>query len=894
MNEEDTMQSLLTRPTLKGWIQITRSGWFPAVLLVTWVLGRAGGRAWWEGAAGMPRQGWLMLSACVVLLAWWQVVFNDEPPPDKLPRPLWSFGLGAWAALAWGCMWLALPAWGLLKLANLLAFAPALAWQWHRAGRQAKAAGVWLGYVLSGLLATFVVLVHPWQAGRFLQAVWPARLDVQGPHYEASQLMNTLAALKAWGPAVVQVPSVLVSGDSGAWLLHVGVAWGWVPMGVCTVAAMLCWVALAWWLQRSPMGTQLTLRTRRLGVALAWFHALATGLYAAWSLGWLYRPMGALPPFSHAGWWVLTLALVWCVRGSWLQRRERVTAEPIETEHPAWWWGALLAVLIAGAAGVQGMPGRVQAWAAAREAANDGPPHLSPPRPTLLDRTGQHVLATQSEALDLWVRPSEFWSASWQNPKTPPEIDARLNNAQRRAALLNALAPWPQAARLAALRLDAWSYQDETPKLLLWAQPPEVVQAVRSAMNQQELNGLTFTTRPLRVYPQGPLTAHAVGFASLATPMWGQAGLEQALDHVEGLWQDFLPRQHPPKKLHTSLDMDIQRMAHDALGEAMRLHRSPRGAMVVADASTVEVLAMVSAPSFNPNDSLTFRNPHRPDRIRNLATDVPLTAGPPLLAPLSQANAMQQGTLSMAALKSSTPIAAKAMTQALMDQHRQHEDRSAFLRDTGLTRLSAMVGIQNTGLIDSGWFTWVDDPDESLYQGGNTTLTGLVRAYLPIANDGVDLTLTLLSTRHAWPRGMSRDDPKQVLTGATACAVRRWMRGNQYTHGNKNWLELDAMGSVEVSTMPQKPDQPAKRQRVQRTHATYVGMVPAAQPRYVVGVVLGFDQAAAPRHGRAAEDLFATLARGLLTNSAGPHVSNWACTEAALPAQPPANAKTVN
>lgn len=875
------MHSLLDKPPLMGWLQSSRRGWFPLVLLLVWLVGRAGGHGWWEGVTGVARQCWLMLSACLALLAWWQVGFGETLASDTGPHPLRSFGSGVWAAMAWGCVWLALPAWGLLKFASLLAFAPVLAWQRHTAGRHAEAAGLWVGYVLCGLLAAFLLVVRPWRASRLLQAVWPNLPDVQGPHYEVSQLMNTLAALNAWGPAAAQVPSVLANGDSGAWWLHAGVAWGWVPMGLCAVATVLVWVSTAMWLQRTPIGNELPLPLRRLGVALAWFHALATGLYGAWSLGWLYRPMGALPPLTHAGWSVLTLALAWCVRCAWLQRQQRTPALATETGPTRAWWGILAAVSCVGAMGVVGMPERVQNWTELRYAPHVEGRYTPIPRPRLLDRTGQHVLAKQEVAHDLWVRPSEFWGASLQNPKATMDVDGRLNNAQRRAVLLAALAPWSQAARQAGARLDAWPQNDGLPKLLLWAQPPEVVEAVRNAVAQQGLTGLEFTARPLRVYPQGPLTAHAVGFASLATPLWGQAGLEQALDYVDGLWQNVATRDPKPKVLHTSLDLGIQRMAHIALRETMSTHDSPRGAVVVADAHTGEVLGMVSAPSYDPNEGLTFRNPHRPDRIRNLATDVPLTAGTSLLAPLLLAEALQQGALPMTALKPAQPNAEAPHIRTLLGRSKTKLEDTSVLKNSGLTRLAAMVGIQNTGLIDSGWFTWVDDPDESLYQGGNTTLTGVVQGYLPIANGGVDLTLTLLSTQHSWPKGLKRDAPQQVLTSQTACAVRNWMMAQRKERlqpsgpATSTWRTSGALG---LKTLQEPLVKHTRSPRMHKANAIYVGMLPVAQPRYVVGVLLGFDQAAAPKHGRAVEALFDKVAQGLVASSANPSASESACS----------------
>jgi peptidoglycan glycosyltransferase len=102
-----------------------------------------------------------------------------------------------------------------------------------------------------------------------------------------------------------------------------------------------------------------------------------------------------------------------------------------------------------------------------------------------------------------------------------------------------------------------------------------------------------------RMYPV-PEAAPVVGYASLR---YGTGGIEAAFDEVlrgeagrspwEVGWADLLHRPPRGRNVQLTLDADIQRLAQDALlGEA--------GAAVLLDAETGRVLAMASAPTFDP------------------------------------------------------------------------------------------------------------------------------------------------------------------------------------------------------------------------------------------------------------------------------------------------------
>lgn len=101
-----------------------------------------------------------------------------------------------------------------------------------------------------------------------------------------------------------------------------------------------------------------------------------------------------------------------------------------------------------------------------------------------------------------------------------------------------------------------------------------------------------------RNYPYGDVFAHVVGYDSM-----GKSGLESTENFdlltsnaffLERLAKEFKEEKNTGDNIITTLDSELQQAAYDALG-------SYKGAVIVMEASTGKVLAMVSKPTFDPN-----------------------------------------------------------------------------------------------------------------------------------------------------------------------------------------------------------------------------------------------------------------------------------------------------
>lgn len=109
-------------------------------------------------------------------------------------------------------------------------------------------------------------------------------------------------------------------------------------------------------------------------------------------------------------------------------------------------------------------------------------------------------------------------------------------------------------------------------------------------VNQLGIPGVQFQHEERRVYPDGDLTAHVVGYTGIDNA--GFAGIERGLDNT------LKDRREP---LRLSLDLRIQYVLREELQRVIDDFTAKGGAGLIMDVNTGEILAMVSLPDFDPN-----------------------------------------------------------------------------------------------------------------------------------------------------------------------------------------------------------------------------------------------------------------------------------------------------
>ncbi len=131
--------------------------------------------------------------------------------------------------------------------------------------------------------------------------------------------------------------------------------------------------------------------------------------------------------------------------------------------------------------------------------------------------------------------------------------------------------------------------------------------------------GLTgIVTRPVwvRVYPEGSLAAHVLGFANLGGQgFYGVEGqydswlrpytqeVSRTLDAFgDELPADVLPLVMPERggEVVLTIDRTVQALVEEELAHALEEYQAAGGTIIVMDPRTFEILAMASAPTYEP------------------------------------------------------------------------------------------------------------------------------------------------------------------------------------------------------------------------------------------------------------------------------------------------------
>ncbi|HEX6536293.1 MAG TPA: penicillin-binding protein 2 [Gemmatimonadaceae bacterium] len=202
-----------------------------------------------------------------------------------------------------------------------------------------------------------------------------------------------------------------------------------------------------------------------------------------------------------------------------------------------------------------------------------------------------------------------------------PTSDSLRASLQRLATII------PLSADEIDLAVRRYKRAPNRPTVVLSDAPFDVVSVLEE--RRIEFPGLIIQSAPKRYYPDGAAVASFVGYvgeiteAELATPRYrsykagqqiGKAGLEREYEDslrgkegvrfVEvdargrvvreaGARQDLLPQAGPP--LYTNIDLDLQRYVAALFADSLQ------GGAIAIDPKTGGVLALYSAPSYDPN-----------------------------------------------------------------------------------------------------------------------------------------------------------------------------------------------------------------------------------------------------------------------------------------------------
>ncbi|QKT03051.1 penicillin-binding protein 2 [Ectothiorhodospiraceae bacterium 2226] len=468
-------------------------------------------------------------------------------------------------------------------------------------------------------------------------------------------------------------------------------------------------------------------------------------------------------------------------------------------------------------------------------------------------------------------------------------VDAVWANPQ---ALLAARERLPELAQVLDLDPQRLAQQVEARHdrqfMYLRRQLPPEVAARATALG---LPGVALQREYRRYYPGGPVTAHVLGFTNiddvgqegieLAYEQWlrGTAGskrvirdrLGRIVENVESIRE---PR--PGKDLALTLDRRLQYLAHRALESAVQEHQAVAGSVVILDARTAEVLAMVNQPSYNPNNRRDLGS----ERLRNRAVTDAFEPGS-TVKPFTVAAALEAGTISPDSRINTAPGVLRVGRATVRDIRNYGViDAAALVQkssNVGASKLalgmppdalwgmysrlgfgepsgSGFPGEAAGQLVFQSRWSDVERATLSFGYGLSVNALQLAQGYLALAGDGSWLPATFI-TGNGREREILR---RQAMAPHTAQLVRAMLEGAVHDQGGTATLARVRGYRVAGKTGTAKKAQPGGYAE-DRYVSLFAGFAPVSDPRLVMVVMIDEPRGDEYYGGRVAAPVFGTV-----------------------------------
>jgi len=502
---------------------------------------------------------------------------------------------------------------------------------------------------------------------------------------------------------------------------------------------------------------------------------------------------------------------------------------------------------------------------------------LTPQRGTIYDRNGEE-LALSIETDSIYINPREV--------DDPVRVAGTLAEALK-------LPVRGLKAKLASKKSFLWVKRQISPA------ESELVRVL-------DLPGVHFIKEHKRYYPNGELAAQLIGFTGLDPH--GLEGLELKYDAdilgeggylvIErdnrgrgiGAGDPLVNRGRYGASLHLTIDKNIQYIAEKELEATVREQRARAGTVLVLEPQTGKILAMASQPDFNPNAFAKFG----PANYRNRAIADSYEPGSTLKVFLAAAALNEKlfhpgdridcehgsyrvggktihdhhpyGKLTLPeVIKYSSNIGAAKIGKRL-ERERLHR----YLTDFGFGEPTGIeLPGESRGLLRApeDWFE-VDLAAISFGQGLTVTPLQLATATAAIANGGYLMRPFLVEQvddgNGQLLRKIAPRLERQVISSEVAAKVAGMMIGTTDDDGTGTLAAVPGYQVAGKTGTAQKVDPVTGGYSVDKRLSSFVGFVPAENPRLVILVMI--DEPKEKTYGGlVAAPVFARIAGQALT-----------------------------
>jgi len=492
---------------------------------------------------------------------------------------------------------------------------------------------------------------------------------------------------------------------------------------------------------------------------------------------------------------------------------------------------------------------------------------LKSQRGKITDRNGE-LLAISTPVESVWA--------------SPPDVKINKEQTKQLAALLN--------LKIDVVKTKLANSEREFVYLKRRISPELAAKVMKLG-----IPGIDLQREYKRYYPSGDVSAHMVGFTGPGDKGSGDRGLEgfelaknamlsgkdggrrvikdRAGHIIEDLQAVVVPQDG--RDVALALDLRIQYLAHRELLKAVETHKALGGSVVVLDAKTGEVLAMANAPTYNPNNPINIKG-----KTRNRALIDNYEPGS-TLKPVTAAAALESGKYSSETKIQTAPGRLSIGPATIHDSHPQE-----VLTVAEIIQKSSNVGASKIALTLDKQFMWniynelglghiegVGFPGEaagrlrpyktwrpiematmSFGHGISVTLLQMARLYTVFANEGELRPISLLKINE------SANEPPvghQVFSATTANQVKNMLEMVVQPGGTA--IKAQVLGyrvGGKTGTAHKLGDHGYIDDKYV---ASFVGMAPASNPRFIIAVMIDEPSNGAYYGGAVAAPVFSAV-----------------------------------